>query len=225
MNLVMHGDGSAHVYQADSLALPGEWADHEAAANAGHGTFDVVVTNPPFGSEAIVDDPHILEHYELARAGSREVRGTMPPEQLFVEAAWKFLKPGGILAIVLPDSILNNPSLEFIRRWLLNRTRVIVSIDLPKETFADSGGVPNPSVLMVQRLTRDEMKLAEANAIDPNQIFMAIPKTAGRDKRGNPIYYRTPEGLEVLDENLEPTIDDDLPLVANEFVEWAKGSV
>ncbi len=225
MNLVMHGDGSAHVYQADSLALPGEWADHEAAANAGHGTFDVVVTNPPFGSEAIVDDPHILEHYELARAGSREVRGTMPPEQLFVEAAWKFLKPGGILAIVLPDSILNNPSLEFIRRWLLNRTRVIASIDLPKETFADSGGVPNPSVLMVQRLTRDEMKLAEANAIDPNQIFMAIPKTAGRDKRGNPIYYRTPEGLEVLDENLEPTIDDDLPLVANEFVEWAKGSV
>ena len=52
----------------------------------------------------------------------------------------------GVLAIVLPDSILNNPSLRFIRRWLLRRTRIIASVDLPKETFADSGGVPNPSV-------------------------------------------------------------------------------
>ena len=49
MNLVMHGDGSANVFQADSLALPGEWVDEEAAAKIGHGKFDIVMTNPPFG--------------------------------------------------------------------------------------------------------------------------------------------------------------------------------
>ncbi len=224
MNLVMHGDGSAHVYHADSLALPGEWSDQGATTNVGHGKFDVVVTNPPFGSEAVVDDPHILDQYELGTLESRELRSSMPPEQLFVEAAWKFLKPGGIMAIVLPDSILNNPSLGFIRRWLFRRTRIIASIDLPKETFADSGGVPNPSVLMVQRLTREEMKLAEAGAIEPNEIFMAIPRTAGRDKRGRPIYFRTPDGVHVLDTDLAAIVDDELPLVADEFVSWIGAS-
>ena len=149
----------------------------------------------------------------------------MPPEQLFVEGAWKFLKPGGVLAIVLPDSILNNPGLEFIRRWLFTRTRIIASVDLPKETFADSGGVPNPSVLIVQRLNREEIKLATANALDPNEIFMAIPKSAGHDKRGNPVYFRTPEGFEVLDDNMEPTVDDELPLVADQFRAWYGGAL
>jgi len=220
MNLVMHGDGSANVFQADSLALPGEWSDSSAAAKAGHGKFDVVFTNPPFGSEAMVDDHHTLEQYELAGGGSR--RSAMPPEQLFVEGAWKFLKPGGVMAIVLPDSILNNPSLEFIRTWLFRRARIVASVDLPKETFADSGGVPNPSVLIVQRLTREEIRLAEAGALDPNEVFMAIPKTAGRTKRGDPVFFRTPDGKRVLDEDLEPIIDDELELVAPAFAAWRK---
>jgi len=224
MNLVMHGDGSANVFQADSLALPGEWDDANAAARISYSKFHVVVTNPPFGSEGVIDDPHILEQYELAREGNMRLRTSMPPEQLFVEAAWKFLKPGGILAIVLPDSILNNPGKEFIRRWLFRRARIIASVDLPKETFADHGGVPNPSVLIVQRLTREETKLAEARALDPYEIFMAIPKTAGRDKRGEPIYYRTPDGLEVLNEDEKPTVDDELPFVAQRFAAWYGGA-
>lgn len=222
MNLVMHGDGSANVFQADSLALPGEWTDRNAAAKAGHGKFDVVVTNPPFGSEAIVDDHHILEPYELASTGYGQSRASMPPEQLFVEGAWKFLKPGGYMAIVLPDSILNNPSLEFIRDWLFRRARVIASVDLPKETFADSGGVPNPSVLLVQRLSREEIRLAEANALDSNMVFMAIPRTAGKTKRGDPVFFRTPDGKRMLDDNLEPIIDDELELVAPAFREWRR---
>lgn len=219
MNLVMHGDGSANVFQADSLALPGEWSDANAAARAGHGRFDVVVTNPPFGSEAIVDDHHVLEQYELARSGSDQTRPTMPPEQLFVEGAWRFLKPGGVMAIVLPDSILNNPSLEFIRNWLFRRSRILASVDLPKETFADSGGVPNPSVLIVQRLTNEEIRFA-AGALDPNDVFMAIPKTAGRTKRGDPVYLCTPEGQRVLDDDLKPIIDDELELVGPAFIAW-----
>lgn len=220
MNLVMHGDGSANVFQADSLYSPGEWDNAEATAKVGHGRFDVVVTNPPFGGKAVVDDPHLLDQYELARIESREPRSFLPSEQMFVEGAWKYLKPGGRLAIVLPDSILNNPGLGFIRRWLFRRARVLASVDLPKETFAESGGVPNPSVLIVQRLTREEIRLAEAGALEPNDIFMAIPKTAGRDLRGNPIYYKTPEGFEVLDENGEPSLEDELPLVADGFASW-----
>jgi type I restriction enzyme M protein len=222
---VMHGDGSANVYQADSLYSPGEWDNPEAAAKIGYGKFDVVVTNPPFGGQAIVDDPHLLDQYELPSFDANESRSSMAAERMFVEGAWKYLKPGGYLAIVLPDSSLNNPGLAYIRRWLWRRTRIVASVDLPKETFADSGGVPNPSVLIVQRLTKEELRLAEADALDPNEVFMAIPKTVGHDKRGNPVFFKTPEGLAVLDEDSEPIRDDELPQVASSFAMWLREGV
>jgi type I restriction enzyme M protein len=225
MNLVMHGDGSANVFQADSLYSPGEWDNAEATSKVKHGMFDIVVTNPPFGGKAVIDDPHLLEQYELSRAGATNMRASLPAEQLFVEGAWKYLKPGGRMAIVLPDSILNNPGLGFIRKWLFRRARIIASVDLPKETFADSGGVPNPSVLIIERLTKEETRLAESGALDENEIFMAIPKTAGRDKRGNPIYFKTPEGLEVLDEDLEPMLDDEISAVGSVFGRWLEGAL
>jgi len=221
MNLVMHGDGSANIFPADSILSPSEWTDEDAARSVGYGKFDVVLTNPPFGGRATIDDPHVLSRYDLSTYESKNPRTALPAEQLFVEAAMKFLRPGGRLAIVLPDSILNNPGLHFIRSWLMRRARIVGSIDLPKETFAHSGGVPNPSVLVLQKLTPTEIKLAEAGAFDYD-VFMAIPKTAGIDKRGNPVYQRTPEGLDIEDENSKPILDDEISLVAPVFSRWAK---
>src|SRR5690606_13316894 len=109
MNMVMHGDGSANIFQADSILSPGEWDSEDAARNVKHGRFDIVLTNPPFGGNAKVDDPHVLARYGLSTFGSANPRTSLPAEQLFVEAALNFLKPGGRLAIVVPDSILNNP--------------------------------------------------------------------------------------------------------------------
>lgn len=223
MNLVMHGDGSANVFQGDSLAAPGEWGDDGARQKVKQGAFDIVVTNPPFGGQAHIDDPHILSRYELPALDTKDMRQVMPAEQLFVEGALKYAKYGGYLAIVLPRSILNNPGLQFIRKWLLQNTRVVASVDLPKETFAEGGGVPNPSVLIAQRLTPEEARLAQADALDEYEIFMAIPKTVGRDKRGNPVYLRTPEGLVILDGNGKPTTDDDLPQVVSAFEDWRGG--
>ena len=160
---------------------------------------DLVITNPPFGGKAVVDDPHILSKYELTRYDAASSRSLLPAEQIFVEGALRYLKPGGRLAIVLPHSILNNPSLEFIRRWLDRRTRIIATVDLPKETFATSGGVPNPSVLVVQKLAPTEIALLEAG-VDRYPVFMAIPQTCGIDKRGNPVYHRSPDGFDILDD-------------------------
>ena len=220
MNLVMHGDGSVNVFQGDSLAAPGEWEDETARQKIKQGAFDIVVTNPPFGGQANIDDPHILSRYELPALESKDMRRFMPAEQLFVEGALKYVKRGGYLAIVLPRSIANNPGLRFIRKWLLQNTRIVASIDLPKETFAEGGGVPNPSVLVLQRLSREEVKLARAGALDEYGVFMAIPKKVGIDKRGNKVFVKTPEGFVILDDNEEPTIDDDLPKVVLDFEEW-----
>ena len=223
MNLVMHGDGSANVFQGDALVSPSEWEDEGARQKIKPGVFDIVVTNPPFGGQAHIDDPHVLSRYELPALESKDTRRLMPAEQLFVEGALKYLKRGGYLAIVLPRSIANNPGLRFIRKWLLRNARFVASIDLPKETFAEGGGVPNPSVLILQRFTREEEKLAQAGALDEYEIFMAIPRKVGIDKRGNAVHIRTPEGFVVLDDNDEPTIDDDLPNVALDFEEWHGG--
>ena len=223
MNLVMHGDGSINVFQGDSLAAPGEWEDEGARQKVKQGVFDIVVTNPPFGGQAHIDDPHTLSRYELPALEAKDPRRLMPAEQLFVEGALKYVKRGGYLAIVLPRSILNNPGLKFIRKWLLANTRVVASIDLPKETFAEGGGVPNPSVLVVQRLTREDAKIAQAGALGEYEIFMAIPKKVGIDKRGNKVYTRTPEGFVVLDENNKPIVDDDLPKVVSDFEVWRGG--
>ena len=223
MNLVMHGDGSVNVFQGDSLSAPGEWEDGGARQKIKQDAFDIVVTNPPFGGQAHIDDPHVLSRYELPALDAKDPRRLMPSEQLFVEGALKYVKRGGYLAIVLPRSILNNPGLRFIRSWLLHNTRVVASIDLPKETFAEGGGVPNPSVLIVQRLTREDAKLANAGVLDEYEIFMAIPNKVGIDKRGNPVHVRTPQGFVILDESNKPTVDDDLPLVASDFEEWHGG--
>jgi type I restriction enzyme M protein len=224
MNMVMHGDGSVNVFAGDSLASPGEWEDQGARQNLLPRSFDIVVTNPPFGGKAVIDDSHVLSQYELPFSGANNMRSSMPAEQLFVEAALNYVKPGGFLTIVLPDSILNNPGLEFIRRWLLRRARLIASVDLPKTTFADSGGVPNPSVILVQRFTKEEIKLAEAGALEAYEVFMAIPRTSGRDKRGNPIYYRNEDGMEILNERQELTVDDQIPAVAVAFAKWRKAA-
>lgn len=220
MNLVLHGDGSSNVFRADSVKSPGEW-DQEARDKLPYGRADVVLTNPPFGGKAKIDDSHILDRYELTRWENDDARSSLPAEQLFVETALNFLKPGGILAIVLPDGILNNPGLRFIRSWLLKRSQLIASIDLPKTTFSASGGVNNPSVLVVRKFTRAEMANAEQGIIDTAyDVFMAAPETSGIDSRSMPIYLRHPDGRERQDANGQKIKDDQISVVAYAFRDW-----
>ena len=139
MNLVLHGDGSSNVYRADTTRASGEW-DSEPRRQIPYGRADVVLTNPPFGTQAKIDDAHILDRYELSRWESTDVRFSLPAEQLFVEAALNFVRPNGHLAIVLPDGILNNPGLRWLRHWLMRRAQIIASVDLAKTTFSASKG-------------------------------------------------------------------------------------
>lgn len=220
MNLVMHGDGSTNVFRVDSTHSPGEWSE-DARKKVPFGKLDIVLTNPPFGSEVVIDDSHVLDRYELPKWESRNSRAAMPAEQLFIETAMTFLKEGGLLGIVLPDGILNNPSLQFLRSWILKRGRLIASIDLPKETFAVSGGVNNPSVLLVQKFTQEQRKNADAGIIDKNHmVFMSSPRTAGIDKRGSNIFLRHPDGRQLVDEDGNRFLDDEINSIPERFTDW-----
>ena len=225
MNLVLHGDGSSNVFRADSVRSPGEWGV-DPRNGIPYGKLDIVLTNPPFGGKAKIDDGHILDQYELTRWEANTPRSTLPAEELFVETALKFLKPGGHLIIVLPDGILNNPGLKFIRSWLLRRAKLVASIDLPKTTFAASGGVNNPSVLVVQKFTKEEAKQADKGIIDTAyEVFMSTPKTSGINKRAVPIYQRHPDGREKVDGDGNKIVDDEIAAVPSAFQEWVESSI
>jgi type I restriction enzyme M protein len=153
----------------------------------------------------------------------------------------KILKPGGKLAIVLPDSILSNPGLTFIRHWILINARVIASIDLPPETFQPFVGT-QASLLFLERKATEEIEHEKESGAQPDyEVFMSVPTEIGHDRRGNMTYRRTPEGEDIVVEvdkeitrvikgkklkerirSLEPVKADDLPLVAQTFKKWWK---
>lgn len=250
MNEVMHGNGSGNLFSENSLLPPGEWSE-DTRSKVELESFDLVFTNPPFGSKIPIDDPHILSQYDIGyiwrRTNKNEFRRTsrlkksVPPEQLFIERCLQLLKPHGKMAIVLPDSILSNPSLRYIRYWILRKTRLIASIDLPRESFQPYVGTKT-SVLFLEKKSNEEIRLEESSGgIRPYDVFMAIAKNIGHDKRGNKIYKRSPDGETVivpiekeiikLDGKKKireirviqiPIEDDDLPTITKNFHDWIK---
>lgn len=226
MNMVMNNDGSGNIYRNDSLLPPHEWSidlkkQLAEALNIQANTiknadtiefFDVIVTNPPFGSKIPIKDSHILEQFEIGylwrteKDGengqtswqrSRDFQSSAPPEQLFIERCIQFLKPGGRLAIVLPDSILGNPGLEYIRQWLVEKTRIVASVDLHVDTFQPRNGTQT-SVLIVQKKTHKETAAEQlSETIRLYNIFMAMVERVGHDKRGNTLFKRDEYGNEL----------------------------
>lgn len=248
MNEVMHGNGSGNLFAENSLVPLGEWKV-KTRDNVRLETFTLLYTNPPFGSKIPIDDPHILSQYDLSYIWHRTDSGgfqrterlqkSVPPEHLFIERCIQFLRPKGRLAIVLPDSILSNPGLAYIRYWILRKTRVIASIDLPRETFQPSVGTKT-SVLFLEKKTREEMLIEDRIEKLPfHEVFMAIAEKIGHDRRGNTIYRRTPEGEKLIVEQEKEIVgiigkeryketrkiagtieDDDLPAITSAFKEW-----
>lgn len=223
MNMVMNNDGSGNILQSNSLLPPHEWTDDfrsnlaealgiEKSSIRNHKTiefFDVIVTNPPFGSKIPIKDKAILEQFELAHIWENDkkantwtmtdrLQASVPPEILFVERCTQFLVPGGRMGIVLPDNILGAPGLGYIREWLIKNHRIIASVDLHVDTFQPRNGTQT-SVLFLQKKTQAQKDAEEKSGIMADyNIFMAMVEKVGHDKRGNPIFKRDREGNEIL---------------------------
>lgn len=212
MNMVMAGDGHTNIFNINSLDYPnGSKPDVPLIAKAvnesiskstdkdfhfdtsmenAQGKFDMVFTNPPFGAKVEVDQ-EIAERYEL---------NSKAPEVLFIEACFNFLKPGGKMAIVLPDGILGNPNTESVRLWILQRFKLLASVDLPVETFLPQVGV-QASLLFLQKKTDSERLMPIEN--EEYDVFMAIAEQVGKDRRGVPLYEKDDDGAEILFEHIK----------------------
>jgi type I restriction enzyme M protein len=223
MSVMMLTGKPGNIYYMDSLAFPGgHLTGREAAASRiplGK-TVDVLMTNPPFGTDIKIEDPATLDMYRdgVARSWSRSretgqlVAGANPvsamaPEQLFIQRAVQWVKPGGRIGIVLPNGILSNPGPtdEAIRTWILENCWILGSVELPVETFIHEAGVNIlTSLLFLKKKTDEEIRTSAIAGRQPDYpVFMAVAEKVGIDRRGNPVYKRRPDG-EVI---LEPHVD------------------
>ena len=184
--MAIMGDGKGGVFCEDSLERPENWGD-KTRQKIHLGDFSVVLTNPPFGSKIPVTGEDKLKQYELAHKWKNK-KGTNDwekmkladkeaPQILFIERCYQLLKNGGRMAIVLPDGVFGNNQLGYIRRFIMERFRLVAVIDIPLETFMPNTGTKT-SILIVQK-----MKKADIPADYP--VFMCVAETCGHDRRGN----------------------------------------
>ncbi|MBR0672246.1 HsdM family class I SAM-dependent methyltransferase [Neoroseomonas soli] len=167
----LHGDGHSNIRCVDALLPFENYPDlHE-------GSFDLIMTNPPFGSDLPAEAIAQLGPFEIGQGR----RGTLPLEIVGLERCVQLLRPGGRLAIVLPDSVLGNRSTSYARDWLWSTTRVRGIVSLPIETFTPFGANIKTSVLIVRKMEHGER--AEADY----PVFMADITNVGHDAAGRTI--------------------------------------
>jgi len=173
--LAASGQEASRIVCTDSLRLPTHRADRSSTVEEimhskieDFQGFDLILTNPPFAGD--VGD-QFAEHYQLAR-GRRVER-----DVLFLERCVELLKPGGRLAIVLPHSKVGNRQWTGVRRWLLERVRLIASLGLGRNTFRPHTG--QKACVLVGR-----KRAAVAQRFDEEEVLFFVSDRDGKDVRG-----------------------------------------
>ena len=195
------GDGKSGIFCEDSLKNPKEW-NSKTQQKIHFNGFDILLTNPPFGSKIPVKGKDKLKQFKLGHKWKRDKKtrewgmGTVKekeaPQILFIERCLELLKDGGRMAIVLPDGIYGNDKLGYIRKFLMDNGRILAIIDVPAETFQPNTSTKT-SILVYQKIQKIPKDY---------RVFMAVADTCGHDRRGNPTSF------------------DDISNVSKEYHQW-----
>lgn len=165
MNMIIHDDGHTNVITSDGLVSDETIIAKTNNQGFKYGTFDFIITNPPFGSTVRQSEQAYLKTYLLGKkeedwlaiksttAGNRDSQST---EVLFIEQDYKFLREGGYLAIVLPDGILTNSSLQYVRTQIEEWFRIVAVVSMPQTAFMANGAGVKSSVLFLKKWTKKE---------------------------------------------------------------------
>lgn len=166
MNMIIHDDGHTNIVTSDGLIPPEELRKKTNNDGFRQNSFDFVITNPPFGSTIKQTERAYLHQYNLAvreadwlnpssRASGRPSQST---EVLFIEQAEKYLKAGGYLAIIVPDGILTNSSMQYVRDYISDTFRIIAVVSLPQTAFSANGAGVKSSVLFLKKFSPFEKR-------------------------------------------------------------------
>ncbi|MFA6256714.1 MAG: N-6 DNA methylase [Candidatus Paceibacterota bacterium] len=193
MNMIMHGDGHGGVHHNDGLLDVGGIFENR---------FDIVLTNPPFGSR-VNKDQKITENdnkyagkesYIQKRFGEEGLEAIRNLERnigknlidtyetgnfstltevLFMERYLRILKKGGKMAVVLPEGFLNNPNLQKVREYFEGRAKIDLIVSIPQDVFIASGATVKPSLVFLQKFTDAESKKYEKIKEEANNSIRA----------------------------------------------------
>ena len=181
MNMIIHDDGHTNVVTSDGLISDEQLFTKTKNQGFKYGTFDFIITNPPFGSSIRQSEQAYLKTYQLGKkeedwlavkSTAESIRDSQNTEVLFLEQDYNFLKEGGYLAIVLPDGILTNSSMQYVRTQIEDWFRIVAVVSMPQMAFAANGAGVKSSVLFLKKWSKqqtarlvDAKKNIEANLL------------------------------------------------------------
>jgi type I restriction enzyme M protein len=170
MNMIIHDDGHTNIVSSDALKPINDIASIHNKFKKDN--FDIILTNPPFGAIIKSSEKDYLDNYYLGKK-----RINQKTEILFIERCFEFLKPSGKLAIVLPDGILTNSTLQYVRDFIMDHAQIEAVVSLPPIAFSHFGAGVKSSLVFVRKKMNDEQ-------LENYPIFMAIAEHIGYDATG-----------------------------------------
>ena len=184
--------------------------------------FDILMANPPFAGD--IKESRIIHKYELGFNAKGKAQSKVGRDILFIERNLDFLKPGGRMAIVLPQGRFNNTSDKYIREFVSEHARILAVVGLHQNTFKPHTGTKT-SVLFVQKWD-DEL----CPKTEDYPIFFAVSEKGGKDNSGDYVFVKNGDGQYKLDKNGHLIVDHDLHNhggelhdgVAEAFIEFAE---
>jgi type I restriction enzyme M protein len=183
---IISGGITPNILNGDSLAMKGD----EMLDNIEDGSFDLVITNPPFGTKIMSADPITMRKYELGHKWKEDTNGNMintmnlqanvPPQVLFMERNIKILKKGGILATVIPESLLSNRNYRHVISYLMTQGAIKAVVGMPESLFKTSGkgGTHTKTCLLIFKKSESSKE---------QDIFLSEAEWCGHDSRANRI--------------------------------------
>jgi type I restriction-modification system DNA methylase subunit len=188
MNMIIHDDGHTNVIASDGLLSDAEMQAKSRNKEFKYNSFDFIVTNPPFGSSIKQTEKAYMHQYNLAikevdwlnttASGKAALRDSQSTEVLFLEQCHKFLVELGYLAVVIPDGILTNSSLQYVRDNIEEMYRIVAVVSMPQTAFSATGAGVKSSVLFLrkhkdkqtEKISNQKAKLKEQVKTDNNYI-------------------------------------------------------
>lgn len=190
MNMIMHGDGHGGVHQYEGLLNINGIKDNH---------FDVVLTNPPFGSRVGKDlkDPNnpkenVADKFAVSKLSTLK-------EVMFLDRCLNLLKAGGRLGIVLPEGVLNNSQLQNVREYFEGRAKILLIVSIPADVFVSAGATVKPSLLFVKKFTKEEADLYK-------EVVEAVTKEM--NEKYQPEFDEAAEPLKKLEQDLKAKTEE-----------------
>ena len=158
-DMMLNDDGHTNIRNQDALLSFDNYPDITALRNESdeesisidHSVFDVVLTNPPFGSIMRQETMEMLGRFDLGHK-----KKSLPLEVLGLERSIQFLKPGGRMGIVLPEHMMKGKSAAFVRKWLYGIVHIKAIFFFPEDAFTPFGAMIKTCLCIFQKFNKDE---------------------------------------------------------------------